>query len=232
MCAYRLASVKLLCPNRSATSASGAPFIRKRLAHLCRKPCQRKFIVSASITASSNQCRPFSSGSSVLAGWNTRPLLSPRSCSTLRAATAASFDGTYGFFVLRPRDVYHLTLLVYHAPPQSVMTALAQPRIARHVELREVQRSFSPDYLSEFLPSFGEKPNTVISFAAMRHRTSGICGHLEGSTGGFPLIGFALGSSIKHECVRALLHHAPRYSLLNSAKRMEQCCLSFGVKLP
>ncbi len=172
-CAHHLASVKLLGPNKSTTSARGALSIRKRPAHLCRKPCQRKFIVSASLTASSNQCRSLSSGSSVLAGGNTRPLLSPRSCSTLRAATAASFDGTYGFFVLRPRDVYHFTLLVYHAPPQSVMMALAQPRIARHVGLCKVQRTFSLDYFSEFLPFLGENPSTVIPFAAMRHRTCG-----------------------------------------------------------
>src|SRR5208337_2238953 len=79
--------------------------IRKRLAHLCRKPGERESMISACITGSWTHCRPSSSGSAVLAGWNTRPLLSPRSCSSLRAATAASFNGTYGSFVLRPRDV-------------------------------------------------------------------------------------------------------------------------------
>src|SRR5467141_2705806 len=80
-CAYRLVIVKLLCPNRSAISSSGAPFIRKRLASVCLKSCQRKFLICASVTASSNQCRPFSSGSPVFAGWNTRPLTSPRPCT-------------------------------------------------------------------------------------------------------------------------------------------------------
>jgi len=71
-----------VAPNRSSTSAGGAPSIRERLVHVCRKPCQRKFMISASITASSNQCVPFSTGSSFLADRNACPLLWPRSCST------------------------------------------------------------------------------------------------------------------------------------------------------
>src|SRR6266513_3477402 len=38
----------------------------------------------------------------VFADWNTRPLPSPRLCATLKAATAASFSGTFigsSFFV-------------------------------------------------------------------------------------------------------------------------------------
>jgi len=217
----------------SWNGTSEAPYIRKRRAHVCRAPCQGKFLISAAITASSNQCRPFSSGSPVPAGWNTRPLPSPRSCSTLRAATAASFSGTCmgsSFFV---RGMFNVLPCQFTMPrASSVLAALAQPRIARNVELREVQRPFSPDHLWEFLPFFAEKPNTVIPFAAMRHRTSGICKHRGDHRADSALLGFALGSSIKHECVGSVLHHAPRYSLLNPAKRMEQRCLSFGVKLP
>jgi len=56
-----------LVPRTSAISSSGALFIRKRLANVCRKSCQRKFLIPTSSTASSNQCLPFSSGSPVLA---------------------------------------------------------------------------------------------------------------------------------------------------------------------
>jgi hypothetical protein len=68
--------------------------IRKRLANVCRNWCERKFLIFASTTAPSNQCRPFSSGSPVFADWSTRPLPSPRPCATIRAAIAASFSGT------------------------------------------------------------------------------------------------------------------------------------------
>ncbi len=61
---------------------------------LLRKSRQRKFLISASITASSNQCRPFSSEPPVPADLNTRPLRSRRPCTTPSAAIAAPFNGT------------------------------------------------------------------------------------------------------------------------------------------
>src|SRR5712664_3478950 len=57
-CAYRLVFVKLLCPSKSTISSSGAPFIRRRLANVCRKSCQRKFLIYASVTALSKPAPP------------------------------------------------------------------------------------------------------------------------------------------------------------------------------
>jgi hypothetical protein len=130
-CAYRLVIVKLLCPSRSAISSSGAPLIRTRLANVCRKSCQRKFLMPASVRASSNQCLPFSRGAPVLADWNTRPRPSPWSCATLRAATAASFSGMCGLFVLRPRNIQQPASPVYHVPRQAILAALTQTDINR-----------------------------------------------------------------------------------------------------
>src|SRR6267142_1426983 len=97
-CAQRLViaklSAKLSCPKRSASSSTGTQFTCKRPTNLLRKSRQRKFLISASITASSNQCRPFSSEPPVPADLNTRPLRSRRPCTTPSVAIAAPFNGT------------------------------------------------------------------------------------------------------------------------------------------
>ena len=128
-CAYRLVIVRLLCPNKSAVSSSGAPFIRSLLAE-CRKSCHRKFFIPATITASSNQCRPFSSGSPVSSDWNTRAFPSPRACTTLKAATAATFKGTCtgsSFFVRGMFNIRPLKSTMSHV--RLYLTALLQTGI-------------------------------------------------------------------------------------------------------
>src|SRR5271157_1441284 len=114
---------------------------------------ERESMISACITASWTHYRPSSSGSSVVAGWNTRPLLSPRSCSILRAATAASFNGTYVLFFLRPRDVFHLAFLVYHAPPRSVMTALRMPALLASSNSTRYKGHFTSILFRSLFPS-------------------------------------------------------------------------------
>jgi len=109
-CAYRLVIVKLLCPNKSAISSSGAPFIRSRLADVCRKSCQRKFLIPAlSLRRRTNAAR----FKAVRRSWPTGThALSrrPGRAQPSGAATAASFNGTCmgssffvrGMFNIRP----------------------------------------------------------------------------------------------------------------------------------
>ena len=145
-------------------SSSGAPFIRKRPANVCRKSCQRKPMRFASTTASSNQWRPFSRGSPVFADWNTRPLGPPLPCTTLRAAIATSFSGTCmgsSFFV---RGIFSiLTFPVYHVPCEPVLAALPKARVDRQVEVWQVRRPLALDHLAELLfLREAQKPYAII----------------------------------------------------------------------
>ena len=70
--------------------------------------------------------------------------------------------------VLRPRDVQHRTLLVYHVPRQSVLTALPKSSIDRQIELRRMQGPLGFNDLPEtVLLQHRQKPDPIVVFAGV-----------------------------------------------------------------
>jgi hypothetical protein len=105
----------------------------------------------------------------VLSEWNTRPLPSPRLCTTLRAPIAASFNGTG--MGSSSADVQHPTFPVYHVPCQLVLTLLPNTGIDREIEFREVPGPLRFDDFREFLFFFrGKESNAIVVLTSICDR--------------------------------------------------------------
>jgi hypothetical protein len=155
------------------------PAMTRRLANVCRRQCQLKFAIFASLSTGSNQRR----GS----------LAPPADVFRRREPLAESFERLDCRLI--QRDMPHSAILAppdrEHAqrkrdilPEQPVLFAQAESSVKGEIKFRHTLRRNRLDCLAKrFLFIGGQKPNPSIVFKPMRHESSRILLHLAVANG-------------------------------------------------